>query len=163
MRDTRRAPTNPGRWWLLFGVAFIALFAASVLAVFYRGWQGEPTDDQLLAAITRGDAAEVRRLLEEGARANAMAVGNKTALAIAVRTGNDEVIRALVEHGASPGPGLVEAVVADRLDILKLLLSLRVLEEGQATEKAPPRWWPRWRTTAAPPPTCSWPPALRST
>jgi tetratricopeptide (TPR) repeat protein len=144
MRDIRRAPTNPRRWWLRFAVTFLALFTVAALAVLYRalgpsGWRGAPTDDQLFAAIARGDAEEVRGLLEAGAWANALGGENKnkSALAIAVRTGNHDVIRALVEHGAQPWAGLVEAVVTNQLEILRLLLSLGVLEGGRGTEGTP--------------------------
>ncbi len=54
----------------------------------------------LYKACLAGDTETVRRLLSEGADANSVAAGGRTPLMAASKTGNVEVCRALLSHGA---------------------------------------------------------------
>ncbi|MFZ2449988.1 MAG: ankyrin repeat domain-containing protein [Methylovulum miyakonense] len=56
----------------------------------------------LLQAATEGEAALVRQLLSDGADINAMDEGGWDALHRAVRQGNVETARILLDHGANP-------------------------------------------------------------
>jgi len=56
--------------------------------------------DQLLAATRKGDLAEVKRLLDEGADVNTRTRYNSTPLFFACDRGHTEIVRVLIERGA---------------------------------------------------------------
>jgi len=63
------------------------------------GHRGPPSDLDLMDAVKRGDAEEVRDLLERGANPDPPFV-NAPPIYTAAEHGYDEVVEALVEHGA---------------------------------------------------------------
>ncbi|MBO7743802.1 ankyrin repeat domain-containing protein [Paenibacillus sp. MWE-103] len=84
----------------------------------------------LIAAAGRGDAAEVRRLLAEGAEVNARDARGRTALLAATHAGDAEAARLLIDAGADLD--LQDAILDNpflyagaqgRLEILKLLIA----------------------------------------
>jgi len=52
-------------------------------------------------AVTRGDVAAVRALLQDGADVDARDRHGQTALMLAAHAGHDDVIAVLLEHGAA--------------------------------------------------------------
>jgi len=62
----------------------------------------EKRNDELIAAASRGDVAAVRQLLEEGAEVEAGDNARWTSIIHATRSGQTEVVRVLLEHGADP-------------------------------------------------------------
>jgi ankyrin repeat protein len=65
------------------------------------GSLGTPSlNDQLLIAAGKGDIASVRQLLETGAQVDARGDRGSTPLLIAVRAGQVETARLLLDHGA---------------------------------------------------------------
>jgi ankyrin repeat protein len=69
----------------------------------------------LLAAAARGDAAEIRRLVGAGAKADVRDARGRTPLHVAAHRGHHEAMRALVAGGADPN-----ALEADRYDIVTI-------------------------------------------
>lgn len=60
-------------------------------------------NEQLLAVVERGDMAQVKALLREGASVNADTPSGLTALSLAIIRGHEEIALLLIEHGASLG------------------------------------------------------------
>lgn len=86
-------------------------------------------DGGLLRAATQGDAAAVRRLLEEGADPNARDAEGRTPLMAAAKDGDLDIVSQLLDKGADPNiesgcavPPLVEAALGGELEIVRLLL-----------------------------------------
>src|SRR3954467_12922942 len=78
--------------------ALIVLFAATLAA-----GQAAPVSaqaDELSAAARRGDAAAVKKLLDDGVDPNTKFRYGVTALTYACDHGHLEVVKALLEHGA---------------------------------------------------------------
>jgi ankyrin repeat protein len=77
-------------------VSLALLFLVSVSA------QTDTSRDALLAAIKRGAATEVERLLRSGASANAVDTDGTSALMAATLFGNAQMLQALLTAGADP-------------------------------------------------------------
>lgn len=85
---------------------------------------------ELVSAAYRGDAAEIRKLIKEGANPEALAVDDWTPLTIAAREGHVNAVNALIQLGANinrpEGGGntaLFWAAFDDRPEVVQLLLS----------------------------------------
>jgi uncharacterized protein len=84
---------------------------------------------ELLKAAESGQAAEVRRLLGDGANVQVRDREGRTALAIAAYYDNAEMAEALLEHGADPNAReydgwtpLMRAAKNGNLEVLRVLL-----------------------------------------
>jgi ankyrin repeat protein len=80
------------------------------------------------AAVTAGDAAQVRRLLQAGADVDARNRPGQTALMVAAHRGHRAVVEALVEAGADLDAtakytltALMLAIVAGHADVARIL------------------------------------------
>jgi outer membrane protein assembly factor BamB len=82
-------PKKIGRAGLVLGLSVLALGAAS-------------REEALWDAAARGDAAAVRKLLDEGAPVDAKTRYGATALSFACDKGQLEVVKLLLERGADP-------------------------------------------------------------
>jgi len=79
-------------------------------------------------AVTRGDLAAVRALLQDGAHVDARDRHGQTALMLAAHAGHDDVIAVLLEHGAALNvtakfglSALMLAIVAGHPETARLL------------------------------------------
>src|SRR5262245_57707735 len=97
-------------------------------AAFAGGQSGRTKE--LLAAITKQDAAKVKALLAAGADANSRDKEKTPALAIAAELGSLPICEALLQHGAKVNDSeeegssaLAAAVSSNRVAVVKLLLS----------------------------------------
>jgi ankyrin repeat protein len=81
---------------LIVGVIATVLFAAAAQA------QSATSDkaDQLSEAARKGDAAAVKKLLDEGVDVNTKFRYNRTALSFAADRGNVDVVKLLIDRGA---------------------------------------------------------------
>jgi ankyrin repeat protein len=81
---------------LIVGVIATVLFAAAAHA------QSATSDkaDQLSEAARKGDAAAVKKLLDEGVDVNTKFRYNRTALSFAADRGNVDVVKLLIDRGA---------------------------------------------------------------
>src|SRR5437868_4191192 len=85
-------------------------------------------NEELLAAVRKGDAAAVQVLLSKGADVNAKSPYGATPLFFAAERGNIAIIRILLEHGADVNvkdtfygaTALTWAAQKDRIEIIKL-------------------------------------------
>jgi len=86
----------------------------------------ESPDDALVQAAAQGDAAEVNRLLKEGAHLDAADRFGQTALLAAVQNNRTDIVKLLIERGADvngvDAAALPLAADQNNLDIAKLLL-----------------------------------------
>src|SRR5436190_6838814 len=91
----------------------------------------ETRNNELIAAASDGDVTAVRRLLDEGAEVEAGDNAGWTSIIQAARSGHNEVVRLLLEHGANPN--VVEhgnqdmtplhwAATSNNIDCVKTLL-----------------------------------------
>ena len=99
-------------------------------------------NEDLIAAVQAGDAAEVGRLVEAGANPDAQASQGKAVLALAARDGQLETVQHLLEAGADPNStvatgslrgrisvaglnesALSEAVINNHLEVVDLLIA----------------------------------------
>jgi len=81
----------------------MALLAFAILRpVFFGGGRGpaDPLDRKLLRAVSRGDAAKVQSLLDQGANVNTSDEDLRTVLHRAANLGRLEVARVLLANGA---------------------------------------------------------------
>ena len=67
--------------------------------------EGEEKKRRLLLAVKRGDAMSLRKLLEEGVKANTVDGQGVPAIAWAALAGDSETIKVLLAAGADVGPG----------------------------------------------------------
>lgn len=58
------------------------------------------SESRLVSAVSRNDTAEVAKLLNSSANLNEKSMAGETALHIAIRLGNKEIFRMLLEHGS---------------------------------------------------------------
>src|SRR5260370_40653483 len=87
-------------------------------------------NEDLLAAVRKGDAERVKALLAQGADANAKSPYGATGLFFAADRGNVEIIKILLDHGANVNvkdtfygaTALSWAKQKERWDVIKLLL-----------------------------------------
>ncbi len=98
-------------------------------------------DEALIVAASRADGATVRRMLDEGADANARDASGMTALMHAAKAGSPEAAEALLARGADPRARgkylgftpIVFAVKAGSAEVVELLLNSREgLDHGDA-------------------------------
>jgi hypothetical protein len=67
---------------------------------------GRPLDEALMEAAERGDLAAMRRLMQQGARADAVVPGDGTPLIAAARHGREEAMEMLIAAGADVNRGV---------------------------------------------------------
>lgn len=94
---------------MMFGRLSLVVVAAVTLSA-----QRDASGDALLAAIQRGAAADVERLLRTGANANAVDADGTPALMSATLFANAGIVDLLLAHGAEPnrtGPGGATALM----------------------------------------------------
>ena len=80
-------------------VLTVAVAACGVLSGVHSN---EPRPEDFLAAVTRGDAAEVRALLDRGADVNARNDNGDSALMLAVLYGDADLVKLLLDRKADP-------------------------------------------------------------
>lgn len=80
--------------------ALLALFALALAAPASAQDAKQALNEQLYEAARKGDAAEVKALLDKGADVNAKFRYGATALFKAADNGNTEVVKVLIERGA---------------------------------------------------------------
>jgi hypothetical protein len=108
----------------LHGIGLLFVVAAGVVwVVFLPQWRFTDKEEALFRAARHGDRAGVERALADGARIDAESpMDRKTALFRAAVFGYDDVVRYLLERGASPaargadGRTALEVVQAARED-----------------------------------------------
>jgi len=109
-----------------------------VLAVFMPASVLADVSEDLLAAVRKGDVAQVRTLLQRGADVNAKSPYGSTGLFFAADRGNVEMVKLLIDHGADVNTkdtfygatALVWACEKQRVEIIRLLLSKGAKEAG---------------------------------
>ena len=84
----------------LMRTALLALFTLALAASAAAQDPKQALNEQLYEAARKGDAAEVRALLDKGADVNAKFRYGATALFKAAERGHTEVVKALIERGA---------------------------------------------------------------
>jgi beta-lactamase regulating signal transducer with metallopeptidase domain/ankyrin repeat protein len=131
----RRAPRSRA---LSVGVAAAAMAAVlalaplqvmGALAVDVSDEDGDPLDVALMEAAEKGDLAAMERLLERGAKADAVMPGDGSPLIGAARRGRLEAIKRLLAAGANvnrgvegDGSALIAAAREGHLEAVRLLL-----------------------------------------
>jgi uncharacterized protein len=108
------------------GIRIRRVLSAAVAVSWAMAAMAGPAED-LMSAVTRGDAAAVRVLLAKGADANAMNDNGVTALMAASFRGDREVVLALLNKGAEIDAKLVDGTTAlfqalGHGDVVRLLL-----------------------------------------
>lgn len=83
-----------------FSIGILALLAAGILARGQAPAQSQDLNEQLLAAARKGDATQVKALLDKGASVNAKTRYGATPLSYACDRGAVEVVKILLERGA---------------------------------------------------------------
>lgn len=83
-----------------FSIGILALFAAGILARGQAPAQVQDLNEQLLSAARKGDATQVKALLDKGASVNAKTRYGATPLSYACDRGSVEVVKVLLERGA---------------------------------------------------------------
>jgi ankyrin repeat protein len=115
----------------VLAIAPVRVIAAAVLPVEdpLELREGRSLDEALLEAAEAGNLARMRRLMEQGARADAVIPGDGSPLIAAARRGRDEAIEMLVDAGANVNRGvggdgnpLTNAARAGHLHAVQLLL-----------------------------------------
>src|ERR1044072_1407892 len=85
---------------MLKRTALLALLAFALVASASAQDPKQALNEQLYEAARKGDAAEVKALLDKGADVNAKFRYGATALFKAAERGNTEVVKTLIERGA---------------------------------------------------------------
>lgn len=109
-------PARPGvpiASWLILAVILGIVIGPGAYRRVTQGYRLRDLNQRLCLAAAEGDARRVRELLDQGAEANARAMISRntedspqpltlSALGWAVRIENEEIVAALISHGASP-------------------------------------------------------------
>ena len=78
---------------------------------------------RFVSAAKSGDVKEVRRFLDAGMRPDTKSIiGGIRAISMASYGGQIEVVQLLLDEGANPTYGLPQAVLMNRVEIVKLLI-----------------------------------------
>ena len=91
---------------------------------------------QLFEAATQGDIGSLQALLQAGLDINAKCREGRTALWWAAKTGQTEIIKTLIRHGAEPDlrnvgvEAILVALLGAHFDTLKFLLSVEAVRTG---------------------------------
>ena len=117
----RRAGALPIRWGSV--LALVALLLAPAAS-------SDDKNEELLAAVRKGDAAAVKALLDQGADVNAKSPYGATGLFFAADRGHAGIVKILLERGADVNvkdtfygaTALTWAVSKQRVEVVKLLL-----------------------------------------
>lgn len=111
----------PRRRGRLVAIGWICILC--LLGCARRGANRLALNKQLLAAAEKDDAPAVRRLLQEGADANARGAQGETALMDAVGRGDVDLVKLLLSHGANIGKtALEQSLMTGNAQIVSLLL-----------------------------------------
>jgi ankyrin repeat protein len=102
-----------------------------VLTLFTLIGYAADANEDLLAAVRKGDLAAVKTLLDSGANVNAKSPYGATPLFFAADRGNIEMVKLLIDRGADVNvkdtfygsTALTFAAEKERIEILKLLLA----------------------------------------
>lgn len=94
-------------------------------------------NEQLIGAARVGNLEELRRLVQQGADLHAE---DECALRLAASNGHFEVVKYLVEHGASPAAGINAAAMSGQIEVVERLLKAgasidAAMERGSETVK----------------------------
>lgn len=115
-----------------------------VLTLFTLIGYAADANEDLLAAVRKGDLAAVKTLLDSGASVNAKSPYGATPLFFAADRGNIEMVKLLLERGADVNvkdtfygsTALTFAAEKERIDILKLLLAKSTVGTEDVLETA---------------------------
>ncbi len=113
-----------------------------ILTLFTLIGYAADANEDLLAAVRKGDVAAVKALLDNGANVNAKSPYGATPLFFAANRGNIEIVKLLLERGADVdvkdtfygATALTWAAEKGRMEILKLLLAKSAAGAGDVLE-----------------------------
>ena len=106
--------------YLSYAIASILLIIMSAYVYhFYR----ISVSTRLVHASGQGNLLQMKRLLDSGTDPNASGAGNRKAIGYASYKGQYDAVKLLLDNGANPSDGLLNAIQMGHPKIVRLLLA----------------------------------------